>query len=181
MRVSQLSIAGVWVVEPEQRADERGFFARTVCFEEFSRWGLPANYCQSSISYNHQRGTLRGMHYQAPPSHEQKLVRCTQGAIYDVVVDLRPASQTFKQWVAAELTAANRLALAVPYGCAHGFITLTDGSEVLYMMSEPQNAALATGVRWDDPQFSISWPLQPVVISERDAQYPDFTGVAEVK
>jgi dTDP-4-dehydrorhamnose 3,5-epimerase len=181
MKFTELAIAGVWVGEPEVRADERGFFARTVCAEEFSKQGLPANYCQSSISYNHRRGTLRGLHYQAAPSLEQKLVRCTQGVIYDVVVDLRPASPTFKRWVAAELSAVNRLALAVPHGCAHGFITLADGSEVLYMMSEAQNAALATGVRWDDPQFSISWPLQPVVISERDARYPDFSGVAAAK
>jgi dTDP-4-dehydrorhamnose 3,5-epimerase len=176
MKFSELSVPGVWVVEPEPHADERGFFARTVCAEEFSQHGLPATYCQSSISFNPRRGTLRGMHYQAAPSEEQKLVRCTQGAIYDVVVDLRPSSPTFKKWAAVELTAANRLALAVPHGCAHGFITLEEGTEVLYMMSEPQNAQLAAGVRWNDPQFSISWPMAPVVISARDAAYPDFSG-----
>ncbi len=176
MRFSELAIPGVWLVEPEQISDERGFFARTVCEAEFSQRGLPASYCQSSISFNPRLGTLRGMHYQAAPSQEQKLVRCTRGAIYDVVVDLRPNSPTFKQWASAELSGSNRLALAIPQGCAHGFLTLADDSEVLYMMSEPQNASLATGVRWNDPQFGISWPMAPVVMSAKDAACPDFAG-----
>lgn len=175
MRFVELAIPGVWLVEPEAIADERGFFARTACSEEFARRGLPTSYCQSSISFNAKLGTLRGMHLQAPPSKECKLVRCTQGAMHDVILDLREGSPSFGQSVGVQLTAANRLAVAVPHGCAHGFVTLADSTEVLYMMSEPQNAALARAVRWNDPKFSISWPIDPVVISERDAACPDFS------
>jgi len=174
MLYRELSISGAWVVEVDPLTDVRGFFARTFCSGEFAARGLPHSFVQSSISYNAKRATLRGLHFQREPSKEIKLVRCTAGAIYDVVLDLRPASQTFRQWVAVELSAANRTALVVPHGCAHGFITLTDESEVLYMMSEPQAAALASGVRWDDPAFGIKWPLVPQVISDRDATYPDF-------
>jgi dTDP-4-dehydrorhamnose 3,5-epimerase len=174
MKFRKLSVSGVWVVEIEPAPDERGFFARTVCAEEFKKHGLPGHYCQSSISFNPRRGTLRGMHYQTLPSFEQKLVRCTRGAMFDVIVDLRPDSETFGRWDSVELSADNHRAVAVPAGCAHGFITLSDETEVLYMMSEPLNAGLARGVRWDDPAFGIAWPERPVVISERDAAYPDY-------
>ncbi len=174
MRYRELAIAGVFVVEIEAICDERGFFSRTVCSEDFAKHGLPANYCQSSISFNKTRGTLRGMHFQAAPSRENKLVRCTQGAVYDVVLDLREGSKTFGQSLAQELTALNHLALAIPDGCAHGFITLSDNTELLYMMTENHNPDLARGVRWNDPSFGISWPMEPVVISERDRGYGDF-------
>jgi len=176
MKFSSLSIPGVVLVETEPHVDERGLFSRTVCSEQFKKQGLPAAYCQSSTSFNLRKGTLRGLHYQRSPSREEKLVRCTQGAIYDVVVDLRPDSLTFKKWLGCELSAANRIALAIPHGCAHGFITLTDDAEVLYMMSEPQAEQYASGVRWDDPSFAISWPLMPSVLSEKDAAWPDFAG-----
>lgn len=175
MRYTELSVAGVFAVDIEPIADERGFFARTVCSDELAKRGLPAHYCQSSISSNAKRGTLRGMHFQAAPSRESKLVRCTQGALYDVVLDLRQESPTYGHSAGIELSAANRTAIAIPHGCAHGFMTLADDTEVLYMMSEIHNPALARGIRWDDPHFSISWPLVPVVMSERDAQYPDFS------
>jgi dTDP-4-dehydrorhamnose 3,5-epimerase len=175
MLATHLEIAGVWLLDISPHTDERGFFARTMCAEEFSTKGLPQNYPQSSISFNHARGTLRGMHLQVAPSKEAKLVRCTRGAIFDVVLDLRRSSPTFGRSLSVELSAENRRSLAIPEGCAHGFITLQDASEVLYMMSEPQQAQLARGVRWNDPIFGIPWPFSPVVISERDATYPDFT------
>lgn len=174
MKFSELAIQGVFLVEPNLQTDERGFFARTVCSDEFSHHGLPTHYCQSSISFNTKLGTLRGMHYQVAPSQEQKLVRCTQGALYDVVIDVRKKSPTFKKWLSVNLSAANRLALAIPPGCAHGFLTLSDNTEVLYLMSEPYHADLATGIRWNDPTFAVSWPLVPRIMSERDTTYPDF-------
>ena len=174
MRFSQTELTGVWMVDIDPRSDERGLFARTFCIEEFSNHGLPSNYCQASTSFNKHKGTLRGMHFQKAPSREAKVVRCTRGAIYDVVLDLRVGSSTFGRSVGYELTAETRRSLVVPHGCAHGFITLADATEVLYMMSEPHAPHLASGVRWNDPSFSISWPLEPVVISERDASYSDF-------
>jgi dTDP-4-dehydrorhamnose 3,5-epimerase len=174
VRYRELAIAGVFVVEIEPICDQRGFFSRTVCSEDFAKHGLPANYSQSSISFNKVRGTLRGMHFQVAPSRENKLVRCTQGAVYDVVLDLREGSKTFGRSIAQELSAENRLALAIPDGCAHGFMTLLDNSELLYMMTENHNPDLARGVRWNDPRFGISWPMEPVVISERDRGYGDF-------
>jgi dTDP-4-dehydrorhamnose 3,5-epimerase len=175
MRATQLAILGVWLLEIEPHIDDRGFFARTACAEEFLKWGLPTQYPQSSVSFNTAKGTLRGMHLQIAPSKEAKLVRCTQGKVFDVVLDLRPASPSFHQSIGVELSAENRFSLAIPEGCAHGFITLVDASEVLYMMSEPHQPNLARGVRWNDPAFGISWPIPPTVISDRDATYPDFT------
>ncbi len=170
----ETGIEGVWVVEPERHADERGFFARTWDGAELAERGLNGNLSQCSISYNHRRGTLRGMHYQEAPHEEAKLVRCTAGAIFDVAVDLRPDSPTFTKWVGHELAAENRLALYVPEGCAHGFITLADGAEVAYQISERYAPEAARGVRWDDPAFAIDWPVEVNVISERDRSYPDF-------
>jgi dTDP-4-dehydrorhamnose 3,5-epimerase len=175
MRYQQLEISGAWLIDIEPNVDDRGFFARTFCSQEFSAHGLPQHFVQSSISYNEKRATLRGLHLQKAPSREVKLVRCVAGSIYDVVVDLRPDSDTFCKWVGVELSAQNRSTLVVPFGCAHGFITLEDCAELLYMMSEQQNSLLATGFRWNDPAFSIAWPIQPQVISERDAAYPDFS------
>jgi dTDP-4-dehydrorhamnose 3,5-epimerase len=167
-------IDGAWVIEAEQLGDERGFFARTWDAEEFAERGLNPRLAQCSISYNRARGTLRGLHYQAAPFEEAKLVRCTAGAIFDVVVDLRPESSSFKGWFGEELSAENRRALYVPEGCAHGFLTLADDSEVHYQISQFYSPEAARGVRWDDPAFGITWPGEVVVINDRDRTYPDF-------
>lgn len=176
----ETTIDGVWVVEPELHEDERGFFARTWDAEEFATQGLSSQLVQTSISFNRSRGTLRGLHYQAAPHEEAKLVRCTAGAIFDVAVDLRPDSETFRAWVGVELSAENRLALYVPEGCAHGFLTLADDAEVGYQMSAAHMVDAARGVRFDDPAFGIRWPGEIAVINERDRTYPDFASVAEV-
>ncbi len=154
--------------------DERGFFARSWCREEFEAHGLNPLLLQCNISVSNRKGTLRGVHYQVAPYSETKLVRCTRGAIYDVVVDMRPKSPTFKEWVAIVLTADKRNMAYVPDGCAHGFLTLEDETEVFYQMSEFYNAESARGVRWDDPAFRIEWPAKVEVISERDRNYPNF-------
>ena len=167
-------IDGVWVIEPERHDDERGFFARTWEPEEFRERGLNSDLAQCSISYNRARGTLRGLHYQAAPHEEAKLVRCTAGAIFDVAVDLRPDAPTFTDWFGVELSAENRLALFVPEGCAHGFLTLADDSEVHYQISQAYVPDAGRGVRWDDPAFAIRWPSEVVVINERDKSYADF-------
>ncbi|MGB5890302.1 MAG: dTDP-4-dehydrorhamnose 3,5-epimerase [Thermoanaerobaculia bacterium] len=167
-------LAGAFVIDIEPHEDERGFFARTFCQEEFEAHGLNAPVVQSSVSFNRQRGTLRGMHFQAPPHEESKVVRCTAGAIYDVIVDLRPLSPTFVQWHAVTLSAENRTMFYIPGGFAHGFLTLEDNTEVLYQMSEFYYPDSARGVRWDDPAFGIEWPVEPTAISDRDQSYPDF-------
>jgi dTDP-4-dehydrorhamnose 3,5-epimerase len=173
MRFTETKVAGAWLVEPELLADERGFFARTWCAEEFADHGLNPRLAQANISFNHRRGTLRGMHYQAEPHAEAKLVRCTQGAIFDVAVDLRPDSPTHRAWYGVELSADNRAMLYVPEGCAHGFLTLTDATEVAYQMSAPYAPGAGRGVRFDDPAFGIEWPGEVLVINERDRGYPD--------
>ena len=160
------------MIEPERLVDERGFFARLFCQRELAEHGLETHIVQSSISFNPRQGTLRGLHYQEAPHAETKLVRCTHGAIYDVIVDLRPNSATRYRWHAVELSAENRHTLYIPKGLAHGFITLQPSTEVLYQMSEYHHAAAARGVSWDDPLLQIDWPQQPTVISERDANYP---------
>lgn len=170
----ETKIAGAFIVEPARKEDERGFFARTWCREEFAQHELSPLLAQSSISFNVQKGTLRGMHYQLAPFAETKLVRCTMGAVYDVILDLRPKSGTFKKWIAIELTAQNRQAIYIPEGCAHGFLTLTDDTEVLYQISEFYHPECAQGVRWNDPAFNISWPHVPCIISPKDQQYPNF-------
>lgn len=170
----ETTVIGAWVIEPERLADERGFFARAWDGEEFAARGLAPALVQCSLSYTRARGTLRGLHYQTAPHEEAKLVRCTAGAVFDVAVDLRPDSPTFKRWFGVELSAENRLALYVPEGCAHGLLTLTENSEVLYQMSALEAPEAATGVRFDDPAFGIEWPASVVVISDRDRSYPDF-------
>jgi len=174
MLFEESKIGGVFEVQLERKADERGFFARSWCREEFERAGLNSGLAQCSISYNPRKGTLRGMHYQAPPYAEAKLIRCTGGAIYDVVVDLRAQSPTYRQWAGFTLTADNRAMVYIPEGCAHGFLTLEDESEIFYQISEFYNAESARGVRWDDPAFGIAWPEKPRMMSERDRTYPDF-------
>jgi dTDP-4-dehydrorhamnose 3,5-epimerase len=167
-------LPGVCEIRIQPLTDERGFFARSWCRREFENRGLNPALAQCNISFNTCTGTLRGMHYQAPPYAEAKIVRCTHGAIYDVVVDLRRDSPTFKAWIGVALSARERNMLYVPEGCAHGFLTLEDRSEVFYQMSEFYHPEAARGVRWDDPAFQIAWPAAPQVISERDRTYPDF-------
>jgi dTDP-4-dehydrorhamnose 3,5-epimerase len=174
MTFHETRVSGAFEICPQPAADERGFFARTWCKNEFKAHGLDSRLVQCSTSFSKQKGTLRGLHYQVAPYAETKLVRCTQGSIYDVVVDLRPQSPTFKDWVAVALTAENRKMMYVPEGCAHGFLTMADDSEVFYQMSEFYNPESARGVRWDDPAFHIEWPGKVEMISERDRSYPDF-------
>lgn len=174
MRFVPTSLAGAYLIEPEPIEDERGFFARTFCAEEFTRHGLVTDVAQCSVSFNRIKGTLRGMHYQAAPHGEVKLVRCTMGTIYDVLVDLRPSSETYLRWTAHELSAENRQQLYVPEGVAHGFLTLADDTEVHYQISTTHEPAAARGVKWDDPAFAVTWPFAPVIMSARDAGYLDF-------
>ncbi|MBI3650475.1 MAG: dTDP-4-dehydrorhamnose 3,5-epimerase [Acidobacteria bacterium] len=174
MVFTELKLKGAYLIEPERLVDERGFFARTWCEGEFEAHGLNAKLVQCSISFNKKRGTLRGMHYQVAPHQEVKLVRCTMGAIYDVMIDLRESSATFKQWLAVELTAENRRMLYIPEGFAHGFQTLADNTEVFYQMSEFYYPESARGVRWDDATFGIRLPLEIRSISEKDLSYQDF-------
>ena len=156
--------------------DERGFFARSFCEKEFSERGLNPRVVQCNVSFNRRRGTLRGMHFQAAPHEEAKLVRCTAGAIWDVMVDLRPGSPTFKRWHGAELSAANRRAFYVPEGVAHGFQTTTENAEVLYQMTASFRPESARGVRWNDPAFAIQWPIADPFVSERDRAFPLCAG-----
>ncbi len=162
------------MIVAENIADERGFFARTFCRREFQEHGLVSNIAQCSISSNRRGGTLRGMHYQIIPCAEEKLVRCTKGAVYDVTIDLRPDSPMYCRWFGLELTAANRIMLYVPQGVAHGFLTLVDETEIFYQISQFYSPEHQRGVRWNDPRFKIKWPMIPQVISDRDAGYPDF-------
>lgn len=176
MRFLPTKLSGAYVIEPEPRADERGLFARTYCRDEFAALGLNTAWVQCNASFNRLTGTLRGLHWQAEPHAEVKLVRCTRGAAYDVIVDMRPGSPTYRQWVGVELTADNRWAVYVPAGFAHGFQTLTDGAELFYQMSEFYYPGLASGARWDDPALGIGWPpCGARTISERDLTYPDLS------
>lgn len=172
MRFHPLEISDAIVIEPERRSDERGFFARVFCLEEFAQAGLPTHFPQSNVSFNAKAGTVRGMHYQLAPREEPKVVRCTRGAIYDVIVDLRPDSPTLYRSVGVELSAENGLMLYIPPGFAHGFQTLVDTTEVFYLMGDVYAPELARGVRWDDPALKINWPLPVSVIAERDLSYP---------
>lgn len=176
MILTPLAIAGVWQVDLEPIIDERGFFARSWCRDEFSRAGINADFIQASISFNARKGTLRGMHWQAAPHAEGKLVRCVRGAIYDVVVDVRPGSPSYRRWLAQELTADNRKALYIAEGLAHGFLSLVDDSEVLYQITTGHAPTHARGFRWDDPAVGIPWPAPPSCISERDRSLPLLTG-----
>jgi dTDP-4-dehydrorhamnose 3,5-epimerase len=174
----EIKLAGAFVIEPEKREDERGFFARTFCREEFSAHGLNPDIAQCNVSFNKRKGTLRGMHYQAPPCCEAKVVRCTAGAIFDVIIDLRASSKTFQQHFAVELCASTGKMLYVPEGFAHGFQTLVDNTEIFYQMSRPFSPQHARGVRWNDPAFGIEWPSADRTILERDRNYPDFVPTA---
>jgi dTDP-4-dehydrorhamnose 3,5-epimerase len=172
---TETEIPGAFVVDFERREDERGFFARTFDVAEFEAHGLATRIVQSNVAFNAAAGTLRGMHFQRRPHEEAKLVRCTRGAIYDVVVDLRPESPTFKRWAAAELNEENGHALYVPEGCAHGYQTLADATETIYFHSAAYAPGSEGGVRWDDPAFGIEWPhADRRIISPKDAAWPDF-------
>ena len=174
MRFTETSLPGAFEVDLDRLEDERGFFARSFCVREFEEHGLDPYVAQCNVSHNTRKGTLRGMHYQVAPAAETKLVRCTRGAIYDVIIDLRPDSQTYCRWQSFELSAANARALYIPEGFAHGFQTLQDDSDVLYQMSEYYAPGCARGVRWDDPVFNIKWPVDRPVMSEKDRSYGDF-------
>ena len=169
---------GAFVIDLEMRVDERGFFARAWCENEFREHGLETRVVQCNMSYNHEAGTLRGLHFQRPPHSETKVIRCTRGAIWDVIVDLREESPTYKEWFGIELTAENRRMLYVPEQFAHGYVTLAPGAEIFYQVSEFYSPSHEGGIRWNDPAIGIQWPESDIrVISDKDASHPDFNGI----
>lgn len=174
MQFNETALQGVYIIEPERRLDERGFFARTYAEDEFVAHGLMTTIAQCNVSFNPVCGTFRGMHFQKAPYQEAKLVRCTMGAIYDIALDLRADSVSYCQWIAIELTAQNHLMFYIPQGCAHGYLTLAAESEVFYQISENYRPELSSGVRWDDPTFGIALPNPPTLIAPKDLQFPDF-------
>lgn len=177
MIFAETRLKGAFLLDLERLADERGFFARSWCRDEFAEHALNTDLVQCNVSFNTRKGTLRGMHYQAPPHEEAKLVRCTSGAIYDVIIDMRPESATFRQWIGVELTADNRRMLYIPEGFAHGFQTLEGNTEVFYQMSAFYHPESSRGVRFDDPLLAISWPLADPILSDKDRAYPLLTPV----
>lgn len=168
MRFKETKLKGAYVIELEIREDDRGFFARSFCMDEYAKLGLSNKVIQINNSLNKYKGTLRGMHYQISPKQEDKIVRCIKGAIYDVIIDLRPDSDTFCDWFGIELNETNRKSLFVPKGCAHGYISLVDDSEILYLVTENYSPEFERGIRWNDPKFDIKWPIKPIEISEKD-------------
>jgi dTDP-4-dehydrorhamnose 3,5-epimerase len=174
MKFIKTPLDGAYLIELEPIADERGFFARSWCREEFLSHGLNPNLAQCSISFNKKKGILRGMHYQEEPYQEAKLVRCCSGAIYDVILDLRPTSPSHRKWFSAELTATNRTMIYLPKGFAHGFQTLADNCELFYQISESYKPECTRGVRWNDPTFAIEWPSADRIMSDRDRSFPDY-------
>jgi len=174
MIFTETKLPGAFIIDIEKREDERGFFARTWCQREFEEHSLNTGLVQGNLAFTKSKGVLRGMHYQAPPHTEAKLMRCTGGAIIDVIVDLRPESATFKQWLGTELSAVNRRMLYVPEGFAHGYLTLEDNSEVVYQVSEFYNPEAERGLRYDDPAFGIGWPIAVSTVSEKDRSWPDY-------
>lgn len=177
MKFTETELGDAWIVDLEQLADERGFFARAWCKNEFAQHQITSELAQANISFNHTKGTIRGMHYQIEPYGEAKFVRCIRGAIYDVIIDLRPGSDTYRRWLGVELLADTHRALFVPQGFAHGFQTLTDNTEVFYQVSQFYTPGAEQGLRYDDPSFNIEWPEPVSIISEKDASWPDFVGV----
>ena len=167
-------LEGAFLIEPEKRGDERGFFARVFCDDEFAAHGLETCFVQANNSFTGKKGALRGMHYQLPPASEVKLVRCIRGGFHDLIVDLRPDSPSFGKWFGADLTADNRLMMYVPRGFAHGFVTLTEDSEAFYFVSAPYAPPQERGLRFDDPWFSAKWPVQPTEVSAKDGSWPAF-------
>lgn len=175
MRFQPLALEGVWLVQMERREDPRGFFARSFCADEFAAHGLPSSFCQASVSFNRLKRTLRGMHWQASPFEEGKLIRCTRGAVFDVAVDIREGSPTRGRWVGATLTAENEDAIYIPPGYAHGFQALADETELLYQMTVAYRDGMARGIRWDDPAIGVDWPLPDPILSDRDAALPTLS------
>jgi dTDP-4-dehydrorhamnose 3,5-epimerase len=180
MIFSESKIAGAVVIRPEPVEDERGFFARTYCVDELREHGIDPLVLQSSVSFNRRRGTLRGLHFQVAPHEENKLVWCSRGAIYDVIVDLRRGSPSYRQWISTQLSADGLEMLFVPKGCAHGFITLEDDTFVRYEISATHTPGAARGLRFDDPAFHIEWPFAPMIISPRDLTFPPYAELADV-
>ncbi len=174
MIFKETKLKGAFIIEINQLTDDRGFFGRSWCANEFKQYGLKTNVVQANTSFSKKKGTLRGMHFQNDPYQETKLIRCTRGAIFDVIIDLRPDSPTYKQWYGVELTQDNYKMLYVPEDFAHGFITLKDDSEVTYLVTQFYTPGAEAGLRWDDKQFGIQWPLSPTVISDKDRNHPDF-------
>lgn len=172
MTFAECELLGAFLIDIEPRRDERGFFARSYCAQEFAQRGLGPQLTQCSVSFNPRTGTLRGMHYQTAPHEEHKLVRCTAGAVFDVIVDLRPASVTYRRWLGVVLTAQNRRSMFIPPGFAHGFMSLEDDSELYYMISVAHAPESSRGMRWNDPAVGIEWPHPPLVMSPRDAAFP---------
>lgn len=177
MILRETEVSGCYIVEPERREDERGFFARTFSTEEFEAAGLNPTVTQCSVSYNRRERTLRGLHYQEAPHAEAKLVRCTRGRVFDVAVDLRAGSRTYAQWTAVELSDSNHLAMYIPEECAHGFLTLVPECELLYQISVAFRGEASRGVRWDDPALAIAWPAAPEVMSGRDRELPSLASL----
>lgn len=174
MKFNPTPLAGAFTIDLDRIGDDRGFFARFFCTEEFSKAGLVSNYVQINNSLTKSKGTLRGMHYQLPPAAEVKVVRCIRGELFDVILDLRPDSSTFGKWFGETLSAENRRMMYVPRGFAHGFVTMQDDTEAFYLVSSPYAPKCERGVRYNDPKFSIAWPLAPTEISDKDAKWPDF-------
>lgn len=175
MIFKETRVKGAFMIEMEKRGDDRGFFARVFCRKEFEAQGIDIGVLQANIGFSQSHGTLRGLHYQVPPYAEAKLVRCTAGSLYDVILDLRPASPTFKQWLGVELTGENLTMLYVPEGCAHGYLTLADNTEIYYMVTQFYSPDAERGVRWNDTAFKIEWPLtKNLVISDKDRSWPNW-------
>ena len=174
MKFHPTPLRGAYTIEPERRGDDRGFFARVFCQDEFAKAGLTPQIVQANNSLSAKKGTLRGLHYQLAPKAEVKIVRCIRGALWDAIIDLRPDSPTFTRWFGAELNAENRLMMYVPRGFAHAILTLSDDAEALYLVSDFYAPEQERGVRWNDPKFKIDWPIEPTEISTKDAQWPDF-------
>lgn len=168
-------LPGAYLIEPERITDHRGFFARIWCQDELRQRGLTSRLAQSNLGFSHRKGTLRGLHFQKPPNAEVKIVRCTKGSVFDVIIDLRPESPTYKHWLGAELSDENHVMLYVPEGCAQGYITLADNTEIYYHTSEFYHPESATGVRFDDPEFGIVWPIEVSVISQQDREWPEYS------
>lgn len=176
MKFTKTKLAGAYIIDAEKREDERGFFARVFCLNEFKEQGIDIGIVQANVNFSVRKGTLRGMHFQNHPYQEDKIVRCTRGALFDVIIDLRKDSPTYKQWIGVELTENNHRALLVPKGFAHGFLTLEDNTEANYLVSQFYTPGAESGIRYNDPQFNIEWPFEPVSVSEKDANHPDYEG-----
>lgn len=174
MRFTETPVAGAWLVEPEPRGDDRGFFSRLWCRDELAARGLNGNFVQCNNSFSRVRGTMRGLHYQTAPHAEAKLISCVRGRVFDAIVDLRPDSPTYRKWFGRELTQDNRLMMYVPEGCAHGYLTLEDECEVIYPVTAAYHASAERGMRWNDLAVGIQWPIEPVVVSPKDQQWPDL-------